>query len=271
MVRPPRIDRRSVEEVVVTAQKRAQNLQDVPISMAVFSARTLESSGVDDIRDLRRITPNLYIATAPQITNTRVAIRGIGTSGNTAIEPSVAFFVDGIYAPRVGSMLAGLNDIEAVEVLRGPQGTLFGRNASAGAISIRTVAPREEFESSLSAETGSYGYWKGAGMINAPVTDDFALRLSVLGEHSDGAAYEEISDKALGESDTLSARVSSRWNITPNVTLGDARRLPDSGRRRFSGHLGGRGDSHTDCRRKLARAPRSGRCRSDDRRSAAVR
>lgn len=207
-----------VEEVVVTAQRRAQNLQDVPISMAVFNAQTLDRSGVDDIRDLRRITPNLYIATAPQITNTRVAIRGIGTSGNTAIEPSVAFFVDGVYAPRVGSMLAGLNDIEAVEVLRGPQGTLFGRNASAGAISMRTVAPREEFESSLSAETGSYGYWKGAGMINAPVTDDFALRLSVLGEHSDGAAYEELSDKALGESDTRSARVSSRWNLTPNVT-----------------------------------------------------
>jgi iron complex outermembrane receptor protein len=206
-----------VEEVVVTAQKRAQNLQDVPISMAAFSAQTLESSGVGDIRELRRITPNLYIATAPQVTNTRVAMRGIGTSGNTAIEPSVAFFLDGIYAPRVGSMLAGLNDIEAVEVLRGPQGTLYGRNASAGAISIRTVAPRENLESDLSVEAGSYGYRKGAGTINAPVTDDFALRLSVLREHSDGAAYEEISDRALGESDTLSARVSSRWNITPNV------------------------------------------------------
>jgi iron complex outermembrane receptor protein len=131
-----------IEEVVVTAQKRAQNVQDVPISIAVFNADTLDRAGVDDIRDLRRITPNLYIATAPQITNTRVAIRGIGTSGNTAIEPSVAFFVDGVYAPRVGSMLVGLNDIEAVEVLRGPQGTLFGRNASAGAISMRHSARR---------------------------------------------------------------------------------------------------------------------------------
>jgi iron complex outermembrane receptor protein len=212
-------DRSAVlEEVVVTAQKRAQNLQDVPISMAVFSAQTLDRSGVDDIRDLRRITPNLYIATAPQVTNTRVAIRGIGTSGNTAIEPSVAFFVDGVYAPRVGSMLAGLNDIEAVEVLRGPQGTLFGRNASAGAISMRTAVPRDDFESSLSAQTGSYGYWQGVGMLNAPITDDFALRLSVLREHSDGTAYEELSDNALGASDTRSARVSSRWNITPDVT-----------------------------------------------------
>ena len=207
-----------LEEVVVTAQKRTQNVQDVPISMAVFNAQTLDRSGVDGIRELRRITPNLYIATAPQVTNTRVAIRGIGTSGNTAIEPSVAFFVDGVYAPRVGSMLAGLNDIEAVEVLRGPQGTLFGRNASAGAISMRTVVPRDELESNLSAETGSYGYWQGAGMINAPITEDFALRLSVLREHSDGAAHEELSDKAIGASDTLSVRASSRWNITPDVT-----------------------------------------------------
>jgi iron complex outermembrane receptor protein len=211
-------DRSTVlEEVIVTAQKRTQNAQDVPISMAVFSAQTLDRSRVDDIRDLRRITPNLYIATAPQVTNTRVAIRGIGTSGNTAIEPSVAFFVDGVYAPRVGSMLAGLNDIEAVEVLRGPQGTLFGRNASAGAISMRTAVASEDLESSLSAETGSYGYWKGVGMINAPITEDFALRLSVLREHSDGAGYEELSDEALGSRDTLSARVSSRWTMTPNV------------------------------------------------------
>jgi len=199
-----------LEEVIVTAQKRAQNVQDVPISMAVFNARALDRSGVDDIRDLRRITPNLYIATAPQVTNTRVAIRGIGTSGNTAIEPSAAFFVDGVYAPRVGSMLAGLNDIEAVEVLRGPQGTLFGRNASAGAISMRTAVAREELESSLSAETGSYGYWKGVGMINAPISEDFALRLSLLREHSDGTGYEELSDEALGASDTRSARISSR-------------------------------------------------------------
>jgi iron complex outermembrane receptor protein len=206
-----------IQEVVVTAQKRTQNAQDVPISMAVFNARTLDLFGVDDIHDLRRITPNLYIATAPQVTNTRVAIRGIGTSGNTAIEPSVAFFVDGVYAPRVGSMLAGLNDVEAVEILRGPQGTLFGRNASAGAISMRTVAARDELEASLSAETGSYGYWQGAGMINAPITEDFALRLSVLREHSDGAAYEELSDKAIGASDTLSVRGSSRWDITPDV------------------------------------------------------
>jgi iron complex outermembrane receptor protein len=207
-----------VEEVVVTAQKRLENVQDVPISMLAFNSAALEGSGVDNIHELRRIMPNLYIASAPQITNTRVAMRGIGTSGNTAIEPSVAFFVDGIYAPRVGSMLAGLNDIATVEVVRGPQGTLFGRNASAGAISMRTVVPRDQFESTVSGEGGSYGYWKGTGMINAPLTDDLALRLSVLRQHNDGTGYEELSDSALGGRDIFSARISSRWDIAAAVT-----------------------------------------------------
>ena len=100
--------------IVVTAQKREEDVQDVPISISAFSAETLEEAGVKDIRDLKFITPGLSFATAPQTTNTRVSIRGIGTSGNTAIEPSVAVFVDGVYVPRVGSLLAGLNDVGAV-------------------------------------------------------------------------------------------------------------------------------------------------------------
>lgn len=207
-----------VEEIVVTAQKRAENVQDVPISMAVFSGDALEAAGVDDIRDLRNIAPSLFLATAPQVTNTRVAMRGIGTAGNTAIEPSVAFFLDGVYVPRVGSLLAGLNDVEVVEVLRGPQGTLFGRNASVGAISMRTAEPRNEFEAEVSGEGGSYGYWKGTGVINTPLAENFAVRLAVLGEHTDGTGYEELNDIALGENSVRSARLSARWEITPDVT-----------------------------------------------------
>jgi len=207
-----------VEEIVVTAQKRAENVQDVPISMAVFSAESLEAAGVDDIRDLRNLTPGLFLATAPQVTNTRVAMRGIGTAGNTAIEPSVAFFLDGVYVPRVGSLLAGLNDIEMVEVLRGPQGTLFGRNASVGAVSLRTASPRNELATVVAAEAGEYGFWKGTGVFNAPLSDNFAVRLALLGQHTDGTGYEELNDMRLGENDIRSARLSARWEITPNVS-----------------------------------------------------
>ncbi|PZQ57237.1 MAG: hypothetical protein DI570_20195 [Phenylobacterium zucineum] len=144
-----------VEEVVVTAQKRAENVQDVPISVTAFSGKALEAAGVQDVRDLRRVAPNLNLTTSAQQTNTRVMIRGIGTAGNTAIEPSVASFVDGVYIPRVGALLAGLNDISSVEVLRGPQGTLFGRNASMGAINMRTTDPQRDLTSDLTAQVGT--------------------------------------------------------------------------------------------------------------------
>ena len=146
-------------EIVVTAQKRAENVQDVPISITAFTGETLAAAGIEDVRDLRRITPNLNFTTAAQTANTRIQIRGVGTSGNSAIEPSVASFVDGVYIPRIGSLLAGLNDISSVEVLRGPQGTLFGRNASMGAVVLHTTDPKDEFEGRMQ---GSYGSWTPA-------------------------------------------------------------------------------------------------------------
>ncbi|OYW25299.1 MAG: hypothetical protein B7Z44_19250 [Caulobacter sp. 12-67-6] len=124
--------------VVVSAQKRDEDIQDVPISISAFSEETLDEAGISDIRDLRNIAPSLNLATAPQLANTRIEIRGIGTSGNTAIEPSVALFLDGAYVPRSAALVSGLNDIRSVEVLRGPQGTLFGRNASMGAMLVNT-------------------------------------------------------------------------------------------------------------------------------------
>ena len=107
--------------VVVSAQKRDEDIQDVPISISAFSEETLDEAGITDIRDLRNIAPSLNLATAPQLANTRIEIRGIGTSGNTAIEPSVALFLDGAYIPRTAALVSGLNDIRSVEVLRGPK------------------------------------------------------------------------------------------------------------------------------------------------------
>ena len=206
-----------VEEVVVTAQKRAENVQDVPISITAFSGETLRAAGVNDVRDLRRIAPSLNITTSSQQTNTRVIIRGIGTAGNTAIEPSVASFIDGVYIPRVGSLLAGLNDIASVEVLRGPQGTLFGRNASMGALNLRTTEPKDSLSSEVFASAGDYGRVRSSVMINAPITDDVAARVSVLGYRSNGFGRNELDGQRLGQNTGFSVRGAVRWNITPDV------------------------------------------------------
>ena len=119
---------KEIEEVVVTATRRAESIQDVPISISAYGADFIENSGVKDLRDIALFSPNLTISNSAQLTNSRIAIRGVGSVGNAGIEPSVGVFIDGVYYPRPGSVIGNLLDIEAVEVLRGPQGTLFGRN-----------------------------------------------------------------------------------------------------------------------------------------------
>ncbi|MEW5684028.1 MAG: TonB-dependent receptor [Pseudomonadota bacterium] len=221
-----------VEEVVVTAQKRAENVQDVPISVTAFSGKALEAAGVQDVRDLRRIAPNLNLTTSAQQTNTRVMIRGIGTAGNTAIEPSVASFVDGIYIPRVGALLAGLNDIGSVEVLRGPQGTLFGRNASMGAINMRTTDPQRDLTSELWAQAGNYGRRRATAILNVPVNDTLQTRVAVLGFRSDGFGRDELTGERVGRNTGFSLRGAVKWEIRPELTWtvkGDYQNLSGDG------------------------------------------
>ena len=131
------------DQIVITAQKRAENVQDVPISVAAFSGETLDKSNVDDHRATGQ--GRSAISRRPRARRSsfmRVNIRGIGAAGNTTIEPSVAIFLDGAYVPRAGAVVSSMLDIESVEVLRGPQGTLFGRNASVGALSLHTARPK---------------------------------------------------------------------------------------------------------------------------------
>lgn len=204
-------------EIVVTAQKRAENVQDVPISITAFSGETLAAAGIEDVRDLRRITPNLNFTTAAQTANTRIQIRGVGTSGNSAIEPSVASFVDGVYIPRIGSLLAGLNDISSVEVLRGPQGTLFGRNASMGAVVLHTTDPKDEFEGRMQGSYGSYNRVRLSGIVNIPVSDTAAFRFSSVYYRADGFGRNELDGSRMGKENGFSIRGAFRWEPNERV------------------------------------------------------
>jgi len=203
--------------IVVSAQKRDEDIQDVPISISAFNEAALDEAGITDIRDLRNIAPSLNLATAPQLANTRVEIRGIGTSGNTAIEPSVALFLDGAYVPRTAALVSGLNDIRSVEVLRGPQGTLFGRNASMGAMLVNTNEPSNRFEGKLSVLAGNYNRLKGEGMINVPLTDNFSVRAAVLGDGRDGYGHNLLTGKDISFLDTFSGRLSAAWDVSDSI------------------------------------------------------
>ncbi len=147
----------ALEEVVVTASKRAQTLQEIPIAVSVVSSEQIEQAGVLDIKDLQTLVPSLRVTQLQSSANTNFIIRGFGNGANNAgIEPSVGVFIDGVYRSRVGSALADLPKLERIEVLRGPQSTLFGKNASAGVISIMNADSRlESYRGSVSLTTSN--------------------------------------------------------------------------------------------------------------------
>jgi iron complex outermembrane recepter protein len=194
--------------IVVTAQKRSEDVQDVPISMAVFSADSLEDANVDNILELTTVAPNFQARQSQQIATTTLRVRGIGAAGNTAIEPSVATFLDGVYIPRSGSVIASFLDIEGVELLRGPQGTLFGRNASAGALSLRTGTPRNEFSGLVRGEVANGDRYKIDGYINAPLGENVSVRAAGLYQDFGGYWFNRLDGEQLGGSETAAGRIS---------------------------------------------------------------
>ncbi|MEM1156046.1 MAG: TonB-dependent receptor plug domain-containing protein, partial [Pseudomonadota bacterium] len=138
----------ALEEVIVTAQKRSESLQDVPVAVNAYSAHTLQEAEIHNATDLAVMTPSLSVTRNSTAFNTRFAIRGIGTAQNDpALEPSVGIFFDGVFLGRSGLGMSDLSDVERIEVLQGPQGTLYGKNSNAGVISVVTKRPnREEYE-----------------------------------------------------------------------------------------------------------------------------
>src|SRR5918996_2564378 len=155
------------DEIIITAQGRRQVLQDVPIAVTAIGGDEMQNSGVTDIRQLNQLAPSLLVSSTGSEANGSARIRGIGTVGdNPGLESSVAVFIDGVYRSRSGIGLNELGDIERVEVLRGPQGTLFGRNASAGLLNIVSKKPNlTEMEGFLEGSYGNYDQMRVAGGI----------------------------------------------------------------------------------------------------------
>lgn len=195
-----------LEEITVTAQKRAEDIQDVPISITAVSGDFMEKNGLDTLDDLQNFVPNFSIGQSSQVTNQRIAIRGISSVGNTAIEPSVGVFIDGVYYPRPGSLVGNMVDIQSVEVLRGPQGTLFGRNTPAGALNITTRAPSQEAEVKLIAGAGSHHAQKLAGTISGGFTDTVSGRLTFNANDRDGYGENLLDGKRFGEREDTNVR-----------------------------------------------------------------
>ena len=175
-----------IEEITVTAQKREENVQDVPISVTTFSDDFFTKSNVHTLRDMARYAPNLSLPQSSTVANQRIILRGVGSVGNSAIEPTVAVFIDGVYYPRPSSVVGSMTDLDRAEVLRGPQGTLFGRNASMGALNIVTKNPTGEHEGRIAFGYGDYDEKRVSGYVNSAISGKASARLSFQASERDG-------------------------------------------------------------------------------------
>jgi iron complex outermembrane recepter protein len=208
-----------LDEVVVTAQRRAQSIQQVPISITAFAGDYLQQRGADTVADVARMTPGFTVSHGSQQTNNIIAIRGIGSVGNSAIESSVGVFIDGVYYPRAGSLIGLLPDIETFEVLRGPQGTLFGRNALIGALNITTRKPVAEPAGSIEAGYGDHDQVTLGGVVNGPLAANLAGRLAVRRVARDGYGFNSFDNRRYGARDDVVARGKLRFDPAADLSL----------------------------------------------------
>ena len=192
-VNVPTFAQRAIEEIIVTATKREQSIQDVPIAISAFSGADLAARGITEVDDLMQVSPSLFINTSNSTTNGgTMRIRGVGTTGNNVgLEAAVGFFIDGIYRSRSGQALNDLVDIERVEVLRGPQGTLFGKNTSAGAVHVLSNRPEFENSGSIGIGAGNLSSYEIDGDYTGGLTDELAFRIAGTYKERDGY-YENI-------------------------------------------------------------------------------
>lgn len=177
-----------VEEIIVTANRRQEMLQDVPMSIAAFTDKFIKDSGLSDFKSLENYAASLKITPGESSRATSIRIRGIGSAGgNSGIDPSVGVFIDGVYQGRAGMSIGDMLDVERIEVLRGPQGTLYGKNTAAGAISVISKSPTSQFEGAGEVVVGNYNSQEFRGMVNVPLNDEgSAVRLSGYSVQHDG-------------------------------------------------------------------------------------
>jgi iron complex outermembrane receptor protein len=203
---------RVLEEITVTAQRRDQSLQDGPIAISVLGSGDIERLNASDVRDLQFATPNLVVVSS-NAAQPFFGMRGISdTSRNPGYEQRVGVYVDGIWVGRSGASNQSVLDVQSIEVLRGPQGTLFGKNTVAGAISITTRKPGPDFGGYLQAEAGNFGLWRGAGSINVPFTDNLFGKLTFSAAQRDGFAEDVVTrGKEYDDRDEQAVRAQLLW------------------------------------------------------------
>ena len=209
----------ALEEVVVTAQKRSEDVSKVPVAITVFSGEKLQSEGVNTVDGLQNLTPSMAVSRSPD-GGVTLTLRGVTTTDFTPKgQPGVGFNIDGIPIERPVETGNAFFDLERVEVLAGPQGTLYGNSTTGGTVNLITNKPKSDFEAGAEAEFGNYNARRGTAYVNMPVNDDFALRLAANFNQADGWLIPANGGPALNQEDNATGRLTGLWHIADTQTL----------------------------------------------------
>ncbi len=214
-----------LEEVIVTAQKREQSLQDVPMAVTAIGGQILENNEINSISDLSKLVPSLKFTPGDNPTNNSIRVRGVGTDVySSAVEPNVSVVLDNVPLARTSLANFDFADVERVEVLRGPQGTLFGKNASAGLIHIITRDPHSEFEARArysydNADDFDSAMWKFQASLSGPLTETLGARLTVFKKDTEGHIYDFGTDEQIPKNESHGARLKLKWDVNDVLAL----------------------------------------------------
>ncbi len=205
------------DQIVVTAEKRESDIQDTPLSVSALSGEVMANIGIRTVEDFQFFVPGITV------TNDSMAIvniRGIGTSAfGVATDPSVTVYVDGIYQPRPTTGYQDMFDIERVELLRGPQGVLFGRNSTGGTLNIVSKAPSEEFEGALGVTFGNFDKRTFSGTVSGPLSENIRGRVTLLKNDRDGIYTDIVTGDTYQDQDTFAGRATLAFDLSENFEL----------------------------------------------------
>jgi iron complex outermembrane recepter protein len=220
-----------LEEIIVTAQKKEETLSKAPLAISAVSQDQLQAAGAVSVQDLPSVVPNVQVSTYPLLNQIQISIRGIASKDISDWgDPAVATYVDGIYFPTTKGLGGALYDLARVEVLRGPQGTLYGRNATAGSINIITADPEQNWDAATDISIGNYGDIQSHAMVNIPVGDTLAVRGAVFYHRNDGyldtlgttARNYEAADERAGRLTALWHPTEAfRWRVAVDNYISD--------------------------------------------------
>ena len=211
----------ALEEILVTARRMEESLQDVPAAITAFSEETIERIQATDSTGLQGIVPNLNIVQGRGSSNaTNIYIRGIGQpDALQTFDPAIGFYVDDVYYSRIRGTQFELYDIERIEVLRGPQGTLYGKNTIGGALRVITRRPGDEFEGLAQATVGDYDQVEGRLLLSGPLTDSLSGGVALLRAKRDGYVTNPVTNEDYNDRDVFSARVALAWDPSDSVSV----------------------------------------------------